>query len=68
MRHVSALPGQEEVLFPPNPFRVDIVVTSAADKATVLNRLTAWDLPDLDVYVTMQVAEYTRETGGGLPA
>jgi len=68
MRHVSALPGQEEVLFPPNPFRVDIVVTSAADKATVLNRLTTWDLPDLDVYVTMQVAEYTRETGGGLPA
>ena len=42
MRHVSAFPGQEEVLFPPNPqFKVDRVVTSAADKATLLSRLTA---------------------------
>ena len=43
MRHVSAFPEElEEVLFPPNPqFKVDRVVTSAADKATLLSRLTA---------------------------
>ena len=42
MRHVSAFPGEEEVLFPPNSqFKVDRVVTSAADKATLLSKLTA---------------------------
>ena len=42
MGHVSAFPGQEEVLFPPNSqFKVDRVVTSAADKATLIRRLTA---------------------------
>ena len=55
MRHVSAFPGEEEVLFPPNSqFKVDRVVTSAADKATLLSKLT--DLTDLDVNVIMQVA------------
>ena len=44
MRHVSAFP-EEEVLFPPNSqFKVDRVVTSAADKATLLSKLTAYDL------------------------
>ena len=41
-RHVSAFPGEEELLFPPNAqFKVDRVVTSAADKATLLSRHTA---------------------------
>jgi len=35
MRHVSAFPGQEEVLFPPNPqFKVDRVVTSGQGHVT----------------------------------
>ena len=55
IRHFSAFPSEEEVLFPPNSqFKVDRVVTSAADKATLLSKLT--DLTDLDVNVIMQVA------------
>ncbi len=59
MRHISAHPGEDEVLFPPNlPFKVDRVVTSATDSdtAALLSELTAYDLSDLDVYVIMQVA------------
>ena len=57
MGHVSAFPGQEEVLFPPNSqFKVDRVVTSAPDKAALLSDLSAYDLTDLHVYVIMQVA------------
>ena len=58
-RHFSAFPGKGASLkrcsFPPNSqFKVDRVVTSAADKATLLSKLT--DLTDLDVNVIMQVA------------
>ena len=57
IRHFSAFPSEEEVLFPPNSqFKVDMVVTSAPDKAALLSDLSAYDLTDLHVYVIMQVA------------
>jgi len=57
IRHFSAFPSEEEVLFPPNSqFKVDRVVTSAPDKAALLSDLSAYDLTDLHVYVIMQVA------------
>eukprot|EP00802_Teleaulax_amphioxeia_P003505 Tamp_03508.p1 GENE.Tamp_03508~~Tamp_03508.p1 ORF type:complete len:475 (-),score=55.85 Tamp_03508:902-2326(-) len=57
IRHFSAFPSEEEVLFPPNSqFKVDRVVTSVPEKAALLSELSAYDLTDLDVYVIMQVA------------
>ena len=57
IRHFSAFPGEEEVLFPPNSqFKVDRIVTSAVDKAALLTELTAYDLTDLNVYEIMQLA------------
>lgn len=55
--HFSAIPSEEEVLFPPNSqFKVERVVTNVQDKAALLTDLTAYDLSDLDVYVIKQVA------------
>ena len=57
IRHFSAFPSEEEVLFPSNSqFKVERVVTSVPDKAALLTDLTAYDLSDLDVYVIKQVA------------
>jgi len=57
IRHFSAFPSEEEVLFPSNSqFKVERVVTSVQDKAALLTELTAYDLSDLDVYVIKQVA------------
>ena len=57
IRHFSAFPSEEEVLFPSNSqFKVDRVATSAPDKAALLSDLSGYDLADLDVYVITQVA------------
>ena len=57
IRHFSAVPDEEEVLFPPNSqFRVERVATSAHEKRALLSQLGAYDLADLDVYVLKQVA------------
>ena len=57
IRHFSAIPGEEEVLFPPNSqFKVEKVVTSEQEKKALLNQLGAYDMTDLDVYVLKQIA------------
>ena len=57
IRHFSAIPSEEEVLFPPNSqFKVDEVVVNNQDKKRILNRLAAYDMTELDVYVLRQVA------------
>ena len=57
IRHFSAIPSEEEVLFPPNSqFKVAKVVTSEPEKKALLNQLGAYDMTDLDVYVLRQMA------------
>jgi hypothetical protein len=57
IRHFSAIPSEEEVLFPPNSqFKVEKVVTSEPEKKALLNELGAYDMTDLDVYVLKQMA------------
>jgi hypothetical protein len=57
IRHFSAIPSEEEVLFPPNSqFKVTKVVTSEPEKKALLNQLSAYDMTDLDVYVLRQMA------------
>ena len=57
IRHYSAIPSEEEVLFPPNSqFKVERVVTTEQEKKTLLNQLGAYDMTDLDVYVLKQMA------------
>ena len=57
IRHFSAYPGEEEVVFPPNSqFRVDRVLRSEEDKKRVLDQLVAYDMTELDVYVLQQTA------------
>jgi hypothetical protein len=55
--HFSAIPSEEEVLFPPNSqFKVEKVVSSGHEKKALLNQLGAYDMTDLDVYVLKQIA------------
>ena len=57
IRHFSAIPSEEEVLFPLNSqFKVEMVVTSEQEKKSLLNQLGAYNMTDLDVYVLKQVA------------
>ena len=57
IRHFSAIPSEEEVLFPPNSqFKVAKVVASEQEKKALLNELGAYDMTDLDVYVLKQMA------------
>jgi hypothetical protein len=57
IRHFSAVPGEEEVLFPPNSqFLVEEVVKGEAAKKRLLDQLAAYDMGELDVYVLKQVA------------
>jgi len=57
IRHFSAIPSEEEVLFPPNSqFRVEEVLTSEQDKRNTLHAIAAYDMTDLDVYVLKQIA------------
>jgi len=57
IRHFSAIPSEEEVLFPPNSqFKVEKVVTSEKEKKALLDQLSAYDMTDLDVYVLKQIA------------
>lgn len=57
IRHFSAIPSEEEVLFPPNSqFKVEKVVSSGQEKKALLNQLGAYDMTDLDVYVPKQIA------------
>jgi hypothetical protein len=57
IRHFSAIPSEEEVLFPPNSqFKVEKVVSSNAEKKATLSQLGAYDMADLDVYLLRQVA------------
>jgi hypothetical protein len=57
IRHFSAIPSEEEVLFPPNSqFKVEKVVASEQEKKTLLNQLGAYDMTDLNVYVLKQMA------------
>jgi hypothetical protein len=57
IRHFSALPGEEEVLFPPNSqFRVLAHVSSEQAKRDKLQQLRAFDMRDLDVYELEQTA------------
>ena len=57
IRHFSALPSEEEVLFPPNSqFKVEKVVMSEQEKKALLNQLGAYDMADLDVYMLKQIA------------
>ena len=57
IRHFSAIPDEEEVLFPPNSqFMVQRVVTSEQEKKALLNQLGAYIMTDLDVYVLKQIA------------
>ena len=52
IRRFSQIPGEEEVVFPPNAqFEVVRRVTSTAQKRTELSDLSAYDMNDLDVYV-----------------
>ena len=45
------------MLFPPNSqFRVDKVVIEESDKKRLLDKLGAYDMSDLDVYVLQQIA------------
>jgi len=57
IRHFSAIPDEEEVLFPPNSqFKVEKVVTSEQEKKTLLDQLGAYNMTDLNVYVLKQMA------------
>ena len=57
IRHFSAFPSEEEVLFPPNSqFTVEQVVTREEEKKALLSQLGAYDMTDLDVYVLNQTA------------
>lgn len=57
IRHFSAIPSEEEVLFPPNSqFKVEKVVSNGSEKMALLNQLGAYDMTDLDVYVLTQIA------------
>ena len=57
IRHFSAIPSEEEVLFPPNSqFRVESVLAGEADKKAHLEQLAAYDMAELDVYCLKQVA------------
>ena len=57
IRHFSAIPSEEEVLFPPNSqFIVEEVLTIESKKKDQLDELTAYDLTELDVYVLKQRA------------
>jgi hypothetical protein len=57
IRHFSAIPSEEEVLFPPNSqFKVEKVVTSEQEKKALLDQLIAYNMTDLDVYVLKQMA------------
>ena len=57
IRHFSAFPSEEEVLFPPNSqFKVESIVTSEHAKKQLLDQLGAYDMTDLDVYLLRQVA------------
>ena len=57
IRHFSAIPSEEEVLFPPNSqFKVDKVLSSGHEKKALLNQLGAYGMTDLDVYVLKQIA------------
>ena len=57
IRHFSAIPSEEEVLFPPNSqFKVAKVVASEQEKKALLNQLSPYDMTDLDVYVLKQMA------------
>ena len=57
IRHFSAIPDEEEVLFPPNSqFMVEKVVASEQEKKASLDQLRAYDMADLDVYVLKQIA------------
>ena len=57
IRHFSAIPSEEEVLFPPNSqFKVEKILASEPEKKTLLIYLDAYDMTDLDVYVLKQIA------------
>ena len=57
IRHFSAIPSEEEVLFPPNSqFKVEKVVESEQEKKALLDQLGAYHMTDLDVYVLKQMA------------
>ena len=57
IRHFSAIPSEEEVLFPPNSqFKVVKVLTNEQDKKCLLHQLSAYDMTDLDVYQLQQIA------------
>ena len=57
IRHFSAIPSEEEVLFPPNSqFKVEKVVESEQEKKALLDQLGAYNMTDLDVYVLKQMA------------
>jgi len=57
IRHFSAIPSEEEVLFPPNSqFKVDKVLSNEQDKKRLLVQLSAYDMADLDVYQMQQIA------------
>ena len=57
IRHFSAIPSEEEVLFPPNSqFKVEKVVESEQEKKALLKDLGAYNMTDLDVYVLKQTA------------
>ena len=57
IRHFSAIPSEEEVLFPPNSqFKVEKVVASEQEKKALLDQLGAYNMTDLDVYVLKQLA------------
>jgi hypothetical protein len=57
IRHFSAVPSEEEVLFPPNSqFAVEKVVEKEQDKKALVNQLAVYDMTDLDVYVLKQIA------------
>merc|ERR1712187_753076 len=57
IHHFSAVPGEEEVLFPPNSqFKVLEVVATEQAKKSLLSQLAAYNMADLDVYRLSQVA------------
>ena len=57
IRHFSAIPSEEEVLFPPNSqFKVQKVVASEQEKRALLADLGAYDMTDLAVYELKQIA------------
>mmetsp|Transcript_170609 Transcript_170609/g.541968 ORF Transcript_170609/g.541968 Transcript_170609/m.541968 type:complete len:163 (-) Transcript_170609:114-602(-) len=57
IRHFSAFPCEEEVLFPPNSqFKVEGVLTNEQGKKAELGQLCAYNMEDLDVYLLKQIA------------